>query len=171
MKKATKKPEDHFPGLQEFMDRLPEIVALIKPEPPPPVPYAPYKPPPDRWVFGKHMAVDLTQLLEGADSVELCWEKTYKRGREGHVPVLVVHRGKRFENLRLEDGMIGSTVSALQECFPDWLVFWPEMPSETEPAPKPQIGAAAKKALKDPSRIAPGNRKNPHYWRSAGGVI
>jgi hypothetical protein len=128
MKKATKRPEGHFPGLQEFMDRLPEIVALMKPEPPPQIPYTPYKPPPDRWVFGKRMALNLTQLLEGASLVWLSWERIQVGHPEDPAPILAVHHGKAFKSLALEANMIDSVVAALQERFPDWSVFWPEMP-------------------------------------------
>ena len=136
MKKATKKPEDRFrTSLEEFMDKLPEIVALMKPEPPPLAPYTPYKPPPDRWVFGKRMALNLTQLLEGVSLVWLGWERREVGHAGDPAPILSVHHGKAFKSLALEDNMIDSVVAALQELFPDWPVFWPEMPPKRKIPP------------------------------------
>jgi hypothetical protein len=145
VKKATRKPKSNFRGLQEFIDRLPEIVALMNPEPLPQLPCTPYKPPPDRWVFGRHLAVNMTNLLRGADSVELFYERASADPVEARAPCLYVHRGGQFLRVGFEHGMVDSMTAVLREMFPEWaaaveagrgIFSWPDYQPELKPPSK-----------------------------------
>jgi hypothetical protein len=150
VKKARKgSKEDRFAiSLKEFMDRLPEIVALMKPEPLPQLPYTPYRPPPGRWVLGKHMAVNMTQLLDGADWIELCLDKGLGTKPERPMRSLLVHRGDRFMHVALTTDMEDLVIEVLREHFPDWLASWPELPPKQETPSKEHLVARRSKRIR-----------------------
>jgi hypothetical protein len=78
------------------------------------------------------MAVNLTQLLEGVDSVELCNRKNPEETPGDSRPALLVHRDDDFLAIGLEAGMADAMIAALLERFPDWLASWPEPPNQSQ---------------------------------------